>query len=137
LKPAWEPIVLARKPLAGTIERNLAAHGTGALNTQACRVDGRFPANLVLSHSPDCAPQRCAPGCPATLINGAANGSRVSSRPAREPSRLFYCPKASRSERDAGCDELPTRALDLFPNAKHARRPPPRPTRTPPSSRSP
>lgn len=39
LKPAWEPIVLARKPLA---ERNVAAnvlvHGTGAINVDACRI---------------------------------------------------------------------------------------------------
>lgn len=38
LKPAWEPIVVARKPLIGTMARNLAAHGVGALNTDGCRV---------------------------------------------------------------------------------------------------
>lgn len=38
LKPAWEPIVLARKPLAGTVAGNVLAHGTGALNIDACRV---------------------------------------------------------------------------------------------------
>lgn len=38
LKPAWEPIVLARKPLAGTVARNVLAHGTGALNIGGCRV---------------------------------------------------------------------------------------------------
>lgn len=38
LKPAWEPIVLARKPLIGTIAANLEAHGTGALNIDACRI---------------------------------------------------------------------------------------------------
>jgi DNA modification methylase len=40
LKPAWEPVVLARKPLAGTVEKNWREHGTGALNIDACRVDG-------------------------------------------------------------------------------------------------
>ena len=40
LKPAWEPIVLARKPLAaGTVAANVLEHGTGALNIDACRVD--------------------------------------------------------------------------------------------------
>jgi len=38
LKPAWEPIVVARKPLIGTMAANLAAHGVGALNIDGCRV---------------------------------------------------------------------------------------------------
>lgn len=40
LKPAWEPIVLARKPLIGTVAANVLAHGTGALNIDACRIPG-------------------------------------------------------------------------------------------------
>src|SRR5699024_1695346 len=40
LKPAFEPIVLARKPLAEkTVARNVLAHGTGAINVDACRVE--------------------------------------------------------------------------------------------------
>lgn len=38
LKPAWEPILLARKPLIGTVAQNVCEHGTGALNIAACRV---------------------------------------------------------------------------------------------------
>ena len=38
LKPAWEPIVVARKPLAGTVAGNVTEHGTGALNVDGCRV---------------------------------------------------------------------------------------------------
>lgn len=38
LKPAVEPIVVARKPLDGTVAENVQAHGTGALNVDACRV---------------------------------------------------------------------------------------------------
>lgn len=38
LKPALEPIVLARKPLDGTVAANIQAHGTGALNIDGCRV---------------------------------------------------------------------------------------------------
>jgi site-specific DNA-methyltransferase (adenine-specific) len=38
LKPGWEPIVVARKPLAGTVAANVQAHGTGGLNIDACRV---------------------------------------------------------------------------------------------------
>jgi len=38
LKPAHEPIVMARKPLSGTVAHNVMEHGTGALNVDACRV---------------------------------------------------------------------------------------------------
>jgi DNA modification methylase len=38
LKPACEPICMARKPLAGTVAQNVQAHGTGALNIDGCRV---------------------------------------------------------------------------------------------------
>lgn len=38
LKPAWEPIILARKPLAGTVAANVLEYGTGALNIDGCRV---------------------------------------------------------------------------------------------------
>ena len=38
LKPAWEPIVLARKPLVGNVARNVTEHGTGALNIDSCRI---------------------------------------------------------------------------------------------------
>jgi hypothetical protein len=40
LKPAHEPIVLARKPLTGTVAANVQAHGTGALNVDGCRIGG-------------------------------------------------------------------------------------------------
>lgn len=36
--PAFEPIVVARKPLAGTVAQNVLTHGTGALNIDGCRV---------------------------------------------------------------------------------------------------
>jgi site-specific DNA-methyltransferase (adenine-specific) len=96
LKPAHEPIVVARKPLAGTVVANVLTHGTGAINVDGCRIafastsdeveskgknqhaasgsdaranlidgedrrarsdhggPGRWPANVVLSHTEDC-----------------------------------------------------------------------------------
>jgi site-specific DNA-methyltransferase (adenine-specific) len=39
LKPAWEPICLARKPLPGTVAGNIEAHGTGAINIDGCRIE--------------------------------------------------------------------------------------------------
>jgi DNA modification methylase len=49
LKPALEPITMARKPLAGTVEANWREHGTGALNIDGCRVlvDGEDRAPIT------------------------------------------------------------------------------------------
>jgi DNA modification methylase len=38
LKPAWEPIIVARKPLCGTVAENVLKHGTGGINVDGCRV---------------------------------------------------------------------------------------------------
>lgn len=56
LKPGWEPIVMARKPLEGTVAANVLAHGVGVLNIGGCRVGhaGRWPANVALSHTESC-----------------------------------------------------------------------------------
>lgn len=43
LKPALEPITMARKPLIGTVAANWAKHGTGALNIDGCRIDTEEP----------------------------------------------------------------------------------------------
>ena len=86
LKPAWEPIILARKPLIGTVASNVTAHGTGAINVDACRIGERWPANLALDEE-------------AAAMLG-------------DPSRFFYTAKASRSERNAGCDAIDARPQD-------------------------
>lgn len=50
LKPAQEPIVLARKPLAETsVARNVIAHNTGAINVDACRIEHRSQADMAES----------------------------------------------------------------------------------------
>ena len=51
LKPAWEPIVVARKPLDGTVAANVLAHGTGAMNIDACRI-GEREARELNRHAP-------------------------------------------------------------------------------------
>lgn len=45
LKPSWEPIILARKPLIGTVAANYAAHGVGGLNIDACRIGWQSEAD--------------------------------------------------------------------------------------------
>jgi len=43
LKPALEPLTIARKPLIGTVAKNVLKHGTGALNIDGCRVHSGGP----------------------------------------------------------------------------------------------
>ncbi len=53
LKPAHEPIVLARKPLAGTVAANVLEHGTGALNVGGCRIPIADRDEYERNHSGD------------------------------------------------------------------------------------
>jgi site-specific DNA-methyltransferase (adenine-specific) len=115
LKPAYEPILLARKPMDGpTLDANLALHGTGALQIDTGRVPRReggrgfWPANVALTHGSRCRPGRCEADCPVALID-------TEPRPGREISRLFYASKASRREREAGCEELALREVPIYP----------------------
>jgi DNA modification methylase len=113
LKPAHEPIVVARKPLVGTVAQNVLQHGTGALNIDGGRVnpgsaipgggglrggagsrnagwqrpshsdgaateahfDGRWPANLVLTHAADCT-DTCAADCPVAELDRQSGVSK-------------------------------------------------------------
>jgi DNA modification methylase len=112
LKPAYEPVLLARKPLEGTLDANLARYGTGALQIDAARVPRReggrgfWPANVTLTHGPRCRPGCCQPDCPVPLID-------TEPRPGREVSRLFFAAKANRREREAGCEELALREVPI------------------------
>ncbi|WP_371605030.1 site-specific DNA-methyltransferase (plasmid) [Streptomyces sp. NBC_01220] len=82
LKPAHEPIVMARKPLDGTVATNVLAHGTGALHTAVCKTppddpEGRWPTNILLTHSAaveggwvvDGCTDGCAEGCPVAELD--------------------------------------------------------------------
>lgn len=94
LKPAFEPIVMVRKPLVGTIAENLAAYGTGTLNIDACRVkshDGeRSPSNVIHDGSP-------------AALGAFPNGA----------DRFFYSPKADARDR-AGSKHPTVKRLELM-----------------------
>ena len=51
LKPAWEPIILARKPLIGTVAQNVAQHCTGAINVDATRIGTEIIKTLMSGRS--------------------------------------------------------------------------------------
>jgi DNA modification methylase len=65
LKPAQEPIVLARKPLDGTVSENVQEHGTGALNIDGCRIAGAPGAGVWGSSNKECQSGRTFNGSPS------------------------------------------------------------------------
>ncbi len=119
LKPSYEPILLARKPLEDTLERNVARHDTGALHIDTARLTstercpgerrtrtrdgcehGRWPANLVLSHHQSCSERRCHASCAVQRLG--------------EHSRFYYCAKPNRREREQGCERLPRATIQTY-----------------------
>ncbi len=102
LKPAFEPIIVARKPLAATVRENVLRHGTGGLHIDAGRVAvggdcaadptgsnprGRWPANIVLAHAYGCT-ARCLSSCPVAGLDGQSGRLRSGANPVRRRSDL-------------------------------------------------
>jgi DNA modification methylase len=113
LKPALEPITVARKPLVGTVADNVMRYGTGALNVDGCRVgtetwtrkggDVSTPygndRTWSTSKTPDI--NRTATGrWPANLIHDGSD--EVTGLFPGDEGRFFYCAKASKRDRDEG-----------------------------------
>ncbi|HTD08371.1 MAG TPA: site-specific DNA-methyltransferase, partial [Solirubrobacteraceae bacterium] len=65
-----------------------------------------WPANLVLSHTSSCTETGCTKQCPAGQLDAM--------RPDLRPSRLFFSAKASKPEREAGCEGLPLQSDLLY-----------------------
>lgn len=103
LKPAHEPILLARKPPDGKggLAANLLRHGTGALNVGACRIPGdvgnRFPSNVLHDGGEDVAV--------AFAAFPAAGGG--------DPSRFFYSAKATAEDRE-GSEHATVKPVSLM-----------------------
>ncbi|MDP6423379.1 MAG: site-specific DNA-methyltransferase [Planctomycetota bacterium] len=123
LKPAWEPIVLARKPFKGTVAKNYAAHGVGGLNIDPCRiglVEGETPESVYNGPTGPIGGKSGAYSGTARSVN--VTGHALGRWPANvvlDPeaaaaldkqtggaSRFFYCAKASKSEREAGLEDF-------------------------------
>ncbi len=123
LKPALEPITMARKPLAGTVEANWREHGTGALNIDGCRVetDETITAtrNIALGSSasgvygtatvPGVYEQKPGGRWPANLLHDGSP-EVVALFPGegdKSAARFMYCAKASKLDREDGLERLP------------------------------
>jgi len=167
LKPAYEPIVIARKPLEGTIAENVLKYGTGGLNIDACRIQinpeiddprlggkgdwssdkmaknvyeggyegkrvgssslGRFPANLIHDGSEEVLelfPNSKSTGGwterVANEIYGGGKGTNTGRvfKPhvdSGSAARFFYCAKASKGERNEGCEDIKAERSDYRP----------------------
>ena len=89
LKPAHEPIVMARKSIEGTNKNNREKYGTGGINIDECRVESeRYPANVM------------------------HDGLK------EDWARFFYCPKTSGSERNQGLDDFETKMMGMSNGAQ-------------------
>lgn len=125
LKPAMEPIVVARKPFKGTVAANVLEHGTGALNIDASRIatDERWQGRQL----PDADDGATWGGAlnrrsssshalgrwPANILFDeeaatALNGESDS----RGASRFFYVAKAGKKERNAGLDSFDEQRME-------------------------
>lgn len=160
LKPAYEPIIVARKPCEGSVVENVLKYGVGGINLGECRVgsedrtykgaggsditvakgsigngsgkdlefsvNGRFPANVILTYDDTDFDEVCG-GMPNTKSTYNENGhheenihrenqgtlsygykQRIDSGFNDEGSaaRYFYCAKASAKDREEGCEKL-------------------------------
>tara|TARA_R100000458_G_scaffold24767_1_gene22304 strand:- start:101 stop:1276 length:1176 start_codon:yes stop_codon:yes gene_type:complete len=109
LKPSVEPAVLARKPLAGTVAANVLEHGTGALNIDGSRFaygDPAWPGPGEVFQSVQ------NPSFKNEVFLGSVDRHMSQSQShelGRWPANIYAHPKASRSEREAGCERLPGR----------------------------
>lgn len=107
LKPAMEPITVARKPLIGTVAANVLEHGTGAINVDGCRVGA--DGGTTRSEQAPYADSGWRTGhkveplnagrWPANLIH---DGSEEVTELLSDSARFFYCAKASKRDRGDG-----------------------------------
>ena len=132
LKPAWESIVLARKPLTGTVAVNLLAHGAGALNIDGCRIEtsdnlngGTYSEGGKAAPMPGDERKGAALGMfasgakpkrgyvqptgrwPANLIHDGSDevAALFPAEVGQSTARFFYAPKTSRKDRNEGLQD--------------------------------
>ena len=126
LKPAWEPVIVARKPLDGTVAHNVMTYGTGAINIDGCRVptsdklgggmraggadgvwdrpfmhDEKAQADFVERKRANVAKSERLGRFPANLVH---DGSQEVLELMGNAQRFFYCAKASKKDRWEGND---------------------------------
>ena len=124
LKPALEPITMARKPFSSTVAANVIQYGTGAINVDGCRVKidnddpihkavwTSRPSKIGLSgvgfvtSNKDGDRRACETSkgrWPANIIHDGSNEAALS---LKSGARFFYTAKAAKDDRNDGCYHL-------------------------------
>lgn len=117
LKPAWEPVIVARNPLSGTVAQNVMEHGAGALNIDGGRVSTEEELRRAVAgwrtvyvggeqnyvNTFDLHPEGISGRWPANIIH---DGSDEIAEVMGDAQRFFYCAKAGKRERDEGLGEF-------------------------------
>ena len=135
LKPAHEPILVARKPLDGTLANTVLEHGVGALHIDAVRIPfaadrdaadnqssgvGRWPGNVLISHHPTCVPCDdvwvCHPAYPAAELDRQSADTRGRGTAARFFPSFHYAAKATVRERPVvdGVEHVSVKPLSVI-----------------------
>jgi DNA modification methylase len=119
LKPAHEPIVMARKPLIGTVATNVIIHGTGALNIDGSRIgDGTGETKTV--NYPDIRGNNYnnANGAVEYTITdqGRWPANFIHDGLDEDWAKFFYCAKASKKDRNAGLDDFAGKEIGVKGN---------------------
>ena len=131
LKPAHEPIVVARKPLDGTVAENCLKWGVGGLNIDGCRVgynDGTTEEQILKKYTGSNRGKESPTNhfgvkdikstntkstlqgrFPANFIHDGSDEvvDLFPTKGEKSEARFFYCAKASKKERNMGCEGLP------------------------------
>jgi len=137
LKPAYEPIIVAMKPFEQSFATNALKWGVAGINIVGSRVNGRFPANIILDDEAGRLLDMQGPtskggtyrksGSRALrhkgkLLYGGGIGGGEQNAPdnygdAGGPSRFYYCSQSSRYERGAGLEGFPIKRPDTRPES--------------------
>lgn len=113
LKPAWEPVIVARNPLVGTVAQNVQSYGAGALNVDGARVAADEELRRAVGgwqtvyvggerkhvNTFDLHPEGISGRWPANIIH---DGSDEVTEVMGDARRFFYCAKAGKREREEG-----------------------------------
>lgn len=126
LKPAFEPIIVARKSLSGTVAENMNAYGCGALNIAACRIPSEEKTGWNGNPSGGYGGGLCGiePGgrpvsgrWPANVIHDGSEdvfAAFPSDKGGKTPARFFYCAKACAHDRDEGLAHFGKKPFEIL-----------------------
>ena len=120
LKPAYEPIILAMKPLDGTFAQNAEKWGLAGINIDESRIDsellegrlrhgGGKKSEHIKQLNPEARNSMPSGRWPANIIFDEEAAQMLG-----QLSRFFYCAKASSKERNKGLEGLPLKECHRF-----------------------